>query len=201
MRRTELRAQPNQIPSRESRAYLRPDPELSRVEHRVDSPVQIRSPKLSLSQERRWVKPRVASRAEPSRVKPSQGDPIPDLQCPARAKSSRVMESRAEKRALSRAAISSRTDPSFESGRFLYRALGMFIASPAQPESRTRAEPSGTELGPSPEPSQDEPSRTPHQAMPSRAEPNIRTDDSSFWTLIYPARSWFILQLWGFFNS
>ena len=41
------------------------------------------------------------------------------------------------------------------------------IASPAQPESRTRAEPSGTELGPSLEPSQDEPSRTPHKAMPS----------------------------------
>ena len=37
--------------------------------------------------------------------------------------------------------------------------------------------------------SQDEPSRTPHKAMPSRAEPNIRTDDSSFGTLIYPARS------------
>ena len=86
------------------------------------TPSRVRKPKGEIRAE--ISRTRVASRAEPSRVKTSRCDPSPDLQCPARAKSSRVMESRAKKRALSRAAISSRTDPSFESGRFLYRALG-----------------------------------------------------------------------------
>ena len=89
--RAKLRA----VPSRASSWIPSPDPE----------PQAEPEPRAEMSR---------TPSSQPSWAQPSQaesGDPIPDLQCPARPKSSRVMESRAEKWALSRAEQRSRAEP------------------------------------------------------------------------------------------